>query len=87
MKDAIQPKTLVLAGLTLEQYAGVTAALAEEFPLAEILKQERIEPTEWLAAAEAWCEAIVCAANLQIDLTRARRIAEDPRAERQGGSA
>ncbi|MFT3775477.1 MAG: hypothetical protein QM820_59780 [Minicystis sp.] len=40
--------------LPLDVYAHVRAALAEEFPLAEILKLEGIRPGSWTAADLAW---------------------------------
>lgn len=68
---------MIHGGLTLEQYAGVTAAVAEKIPLADVLAQEQIDATEWPAAERAWREAIVSAPDLQMQLIRKRRIAED----------
>ena len=72
-----RPAVMLLGGLSLEQYAGVTAALAEQFDLSQILDQEGIDPSAWPAASRAWSRAIVEATNLQILLTEKRRIAED----------
>ncbi len=41
-------------GVTLEAYAGVVAALAEGFPLAEVLRRERIPSEQWGAAEPEW---------------------------------
>lgn len=68
---------LLLGGISLSQYAGVTAALAERFELSAILEQEQIDPAAWPAASRAWTEAIVEAPDLQVELVRQRRIAED----------
>lgn len=43
-----------LEGLTLEQYAGITAALAEGHPLPAILANEGLPPDAWPAADIAW---------------------------------
>lgn len=64
-------------GLTLEQYAGVTAAVAENIALADVLAQEQIDATAWPDAERAWREAIVGAPDLQLQLVQKRRIAED----------
>ncbi len=68
---------LLLGGLSLEQYAGVTTALAEGFALDAILTQEGIAFASWPDASRAWTEAIVDAPDLQIELIQKRRIAED----------
>lgn len=68
---------LLLGGLSLEQYAGVTAALAEGFDLTDILEQEGIAAGIWSSAQRAWIEAIVAATDLQLQLAQKRRIAED----------
>ena len=41
-KSASQTRIL---GLTLEQYAGIQAALHHGFPLEPVLKNERLSPT------------------------------------------
>jgi hypothetical protein len=43
-----------LEGLTLEQYAGITAALAEGFALPAVLANEGLEPAAWPGADAAW---------------------------------
>ncbi len=43
-----------LGGISLEQHAGVTAALAEGFSLAEVLEVEELDPVHWPAADTAW---------------------------------
>ncbi len=45
---------LSLGGVNLEQHAGVTAALAEGFPLDEILAAEQLDPARWRGADVAW---------------------------------
>lgn len=47
------PKT-ILGGLGVEQYAGVTAALAEGFALDQILANEQLDPALWHATDSAW---------------------------------
>lgn len=66
-----------LGGVTLEQFAGVTAATAEGIPLDLVLAQEAIPADGWNAAATSWREAIADAPALVIELVRLRRIAED----------
>ncbi|MFO0615244.1 MAG: hypothetical protein U0414_21810 [Polyangiaceae bacterium] len=66
-----------LGGVTLEQFAGVTAATAEGIPLVEVLEQEQIPPEAWPEGARLWREAIVDTPSLQIELVRLRRVAED----------
>ena len=53
----------VLHGLTLEQFAGITAALAEEFPLDAVLANEEIDAPAWRLASPAWKAQIVEAAK------------------------
>lgn len=43
-----------LHGVTLEQYAGVRAALTEELPLNAILANEDLDPAVWPKADAAW---------------------------------
>jgi len=45
---------LPFSGVTLEQYAGVTAALLEGFTLSEVLKSEGIDAGAWSYAAAGW---------------------------------
>lgn len=73
--DDETPRTL--GGVTLEQFAGVTAATAESIPLDRVLAQEHLAVDVWKAAAAAWREAIADSPSLQIELVRLRRIAED----------
>lgn len=71
------PTPMLLSGLSLEQYAGITAALAEGFPLDTILEQEGIAREAWEEAARAWTKAVVAEMDLQLLLVQKRRIAED----------
>lgn len=73
--DEESPRSL--GGVTLEQFAGVTAATAEGIPLDLVLAQEAIPADGWNAAATSWREAIADAPALVIELVRLRRIAED----------
>jgi hypothetical protein len=70
-----------LHGLTLEQYAGVTAAQAEDFPLDAVLTSEEIDAPTWQLAGLAWKAKIVEAAQAGGALFAAYReklgIAED----------
>ncbi len=52
--SAAAPPAEILHGVSLEQYAGVTAALLEGFPLADILANEQIAPGVWPPADAAW---------------------------------
>lgn len=64
-------------GLSIEQYSGVAAAIAEKISLAEVLAQERIDPATWPAAERAWRQAIAGSQELQLQHIQKRRIAED----------
>jgi len=46
--------TARLAGLSLEQHAGIAVALAEGFPRAEVLAQEGITEAAFRRADRAW---------------------------------
>jgi hypothetical protein len=52
--SAVRPPAELLHGVSLEQFAGVAAALAEGFPLAEVLANEQIPPAVWPRADAAW---------------------------------
>src|SRR5262245_49364765 len=47
-----------IEGISLQEYAAVRAALAEELPLAQILTVEGIEAPSWAEASGAWTERI-----------------------------
>jgi hypothetical protein len=68
---------LSVLGVRLDQYAGVTAALAEGVALREVLAQERIDEEAWPAADRAWKEAFVEAPDLLLRYMQLRRKAED----------
>lgn len=74
MDGASSPR---IGGISLEQYAGVTQALAERLALDEVLAQERIPADVWRSAELAWREALVDAPDLQLELISVRRRAED----------
>ncbi|NUP11287.1 MAG: hypothetical protein HOW73_35015 [Polyangiaceae bacterium] len=77
MSDCPTDKGELLGGLSLEQFAGVTAALAEGFEPGAIFDQEGIDPATWPAAQRAWREAIADAHDLQMQYMQKRRAAED----------
>ncbi|APR80103.1 Basic proline-rich protein [Minicystis rosea] len=52
------PSPEPLAGVTLEQYAGITAALADEHPLDAALANEDLSPAAWAPADVAWKERL-----------------------------
>lgn len=64
------PAALDIAGLRLEQYAGVCAALGLGFPLSEALANEQIGHDRWLRAAPAWA-AKLAATDPQSPIRRA----------------
>jgi hypothetical protein len=47
-----------MAGVSLDQYAGVTAGVAEAFPLDAVLANEGIDPRVWPRAEEAWADRL-----------------------------
>jgi hypothetical protein len=47
-----------VAGVTLEQFAAVIAALAEAFPLRSVLALEEIDGTRWAQADRGWTERL-----------------------------
>lgn len=51
---AARPSPVTLCGVTLEQYAGITAALADEFPLDTLLANDGIALADWSRAELAW---------------------------------
>lgn len=64
-------------GLTLEQFAGVSAALADGINLDEVLAQEQIDAAAWPEAERLWRQCIAESADLQLDHANVRRVAED----------
>ncbi len=66
-----------ILGVRLDQYAGVTAALAEGLGLREVLGQEQLDEPGWPPADRAWKEAFVEAPDLHLRYMRFRRQAED----------
>jgi hypothetical protein len=67
----------VLHGVSLEQYAGVLAALGEGFSLGDVLVQESIDDKAWPDAERAWREAIASGPQHQLELVQKRRVAEE----------
>jgi hypothetical protein len=51
--------TDVVAGVPLTQYAAVMAALAEPFPLDDVLASEELDPAVWAEAELAWTQSLV----------------------------
>lgn len=66
-----------IAGVSLEQYAGVSAALAENLPLDKVLEQEKIDPAAWPLAERGWREAMSQSPDVHIVYMQKRRQAED----------
>jgi len=67
----------VIGGVSLEQHAGVTAALAEDLALEDVLAQEQIEPERWSEADRAWKRALAESSDLLLLYMQRRRQAED----------
>ncbi|MFO0759858.1 MAG: hypothetical protein U0359_25460 [Byssovorax sp.] len=67
----------VVLGVRLDQYAGVTAALAEGLVLKDILAQEDLAEATWPEADRAWKEELADAPDLLLRYQRLRRSAED----------
>ena len=63
--------------ITLEQYAGIRAALAENISLAEVLAQEQIKERRFREAEPIWRERIADSMELQLQYMQKLRIAED----------
>ncbi|MFO0551668.1 MAG: hypothetical protein U0271_25000 [Polyangiaceae bacterium] len=63
--------------VSLEQYAGVTTALAEGFARAEVLAQEQILEPDWNQAAADWPLKLAEEPALLDELARLRARAED----------
>jgi hypothetical protein len=57
-ETATEPGAEALHGVSLEQYAGIITALADEFPLAAILANEEIARSSWPKAELAWMACI-----------------------------
>jgi hypothetical protein len=68
---------LVFANVRLEHHAGVSAALAEGIPLADVLQQEGIAEADWKVADKKWREALSSSPDLQMEYARKRMEAED----------
>lgn len=64
-------------GLSVAQYAGITAAIAEGHAPADALAQESLEADAWSETESQWREAIVESLELQVAYTQRRREAED----------
>jgi len=54
MPPADVPSPELIGGLSVEQYAGLTAALAEGFPPPEVLALEGLDDRAWRAASIGW---------------------------------
>lgn len=67
-------------GVSLEQYAGITTAVAEGFPLGAVLANERLSPASWAEAEPAWKVRVArdgVSGQVFAELEQKRRIAED----------
>jgi hypothetical protein len=72
-------------GISLEQYAGVTAAVDDGIPLGDVLASEGIAPDAWPAAARAWKVRAAKAGSdgaVLVALREKRAVAEDCLARR-----
>lgn len=67
----------IFFNVRLEQHAGVSAALAEEIPLADVLAQEGIPEDDWRSADPKWKQTLASAPDLQLKYAQKRRQAED----------
>jgi len=72
----VVPK-LRLEGVSVEQYAGVSAALDEGLPLDAILEQEQIDEDAWSRVEPAWCVRVAEDVALSTEYGQRRREAED----------
>ncbi|MFO0549070.1 MAG: hypothetical protein U0271_11835 [Polyangiaceae bacterium] len=63
--------------LSLEQFAGISAALAEKLPLAQILEQEQVDEADYREGEMYWRKEIADAVPTQLEYTAKLRIAED----------
>lgn len=63
--------------LSLEQFAGISAALAENLPLARVLEQEQVEEADYRDGEIHWRKEIAESIPLQLEYTAKLRIAED----------
>jgi hypothetical protein len=67
----------VVSGVPLAQYAAVTAALAEPFPLEDVLAAEELDPARWAEAELGWTERLAEDAALLPRYQAALAAAED----------
>ncbi|MBK6519956.1 MAG: hypothetical protein IPM79_33810 [Polyangiaceae bacterium] len=63
--------------ISLEQLAGITAALAEKIPLADVLEQEQVEEAHFRAGERVWRERIAESLPTQLEYTQSYRVAQD----------
>lgn len=63
--------------LTIQQFAGVTAALGDGISLEQVLEQEAIDPASFPAQAAAVRERIAASVTDHLDFLRALAVAED----------
>ncbi len=54
MEEARSDPDPVISGVPLAQYAAVTAALAEAYPLKAVLAVEGLDPARWAKADRGW---------------------------------
>ncbi len=77
---ASRPSPELVHGVSLEQYAGITVALAEGFPLDAVLTNERMTRDAWGRAEPAWKVRVAkegIAGPLFAELSAKRAVAED----------
>lgn len=66
-----------LGGLSVAQFAGISAALSEGHEASEVLALEGVEAEDWTAIERQWREAIVDSLELQLAFMHRRREAEE----------
>lgn len=63
--------------ISLEQLAGISAALEEQIPLAEVLEQEQVDEAAFRAGERAWRARIAESLPTQLEYTEKYRVAQD----------
>ena len=63
--------------VSLEQYAGISAALALKLPLSAVLAQEQVEEAAFREGELHWRQTIAESLETQLEYTQKLRIAED----------
>jgi len=69
--------TVLEPRITLEQYAGVSAALAEGLPLGDVLRQEQFDEATYREAEPIWRERIADSVGTALEFTQKLTLAAD----------